>query len=608
MLLFCMIVGIGSAWGETKSVTYTITSTSAVSASENAPDGSSATFYQTYNNRFQMTKGNNMTLTLAGYDGKKITAITLSMKSNTSAGAGYLSVKAGEEDIASIGSSSSGVAFNNAEWNGVYTTSYTNVTPTLKNDSYIVKDGEKIVIEIGATTNSLYCQSFTITYGDDDTTPEQPTKYNVNIDSNISGGTISATPTSAAEGTEITLEATPDDGYQLDSWYVLDGDANEITVTDNKFKMPASDVEVSAKFERESPVDESYLFYESFNDNNGTGGNDGKWGGSIALSDAKFDNIGWVKVSVTGADACIKIGTKSTTGYVTLPSINYSGDCTLTFKAASWSGDNTSIIIKVGEEAIKTFELSDGAWEDFEVSISGLKNDTSIKISSSERGHRFFLDEVKIVKVDSQEPQDPDTPPTPKATITLNSACTDGDYVYGTYSNSSAFVVPENLVVSEISIIDDALYVESYNTGAIVPANTGVMVSALEGGDYTVSLSNEVGTSVLGDSNYLHPSSEAMTGDNLFYRLTMHNDTQIGYWWGAENGAAFNLGANKAYLAVPSRTSVKANLWFGGVETSISAPEALNAENGVIYNLNGQRVSSATKGIYIKNGKKYFVK
>lgn len=193
--------------------------------------------------------------------------------------------------------------------------------------------------------------------------------------------------------------------------------------------------------------------------------------------------------------------------------------------------------------------------------------------------------------------------------ITLNSACTDGQFVYGTYSNSSAFVVPKDLVVSEISIKDNnTLDVKPYNTGDVVPANTGVMVSALEGGDYTVTLSNEVGTSILGDSNYLHPSSEPMTGDNLFYRLTMHNGTQIGYWWGAENGAAFNLAANKAYLAVPKSASVKSNLWFGGVETSISAPAALNADNGVIYNLNGQRVSSATKGIYIKNGKKYFVK
>lgn len=211
------------------------------------------------------------------------------------------------------------------------------------------------------------------------------------------------------------------------------------------------------------------------------------------------------------------------------------------------------------------------------------------------------------------------TAPLGMMTITLNPACydeEDDNKVYGTFSSSKAFVVPSNLTVAEVGISNDILNVESYNTGDIVPANRGVMVSAAEGGSYKVYVAKD-GTSVLGSDNCLRPSGdegitvEAMAAADAnctYYRLTMHEGTQIGYWWGAENGAAFNLGANKAYLAVPSGTSVKANLWFGGVETSISAPEALNAENGVIYNLNGQRVSSATKGIYIKNGKKYFVK
>lgn len=204
---------------------------------------------------------------------------------------------------------------------------------------------------------------------------------------------------------------------------------------------------------------------------------------------------------------------------------------------------------------------------------------------------------------------------TPSATITLNSACTDGEYVYGTYSNTSAWVVPDNLIVSEVGIVDGALYVESYKTSDVVPANTGVMVSASAGGDYTVEIETdaeliEAAESVLGNNNCLHPSSETMTGNNLFYRLTMHNGNQIGFWWGAEDGAAFSLAANKAYLAVPrseGEAAVRGFAFNGGEATAIKSVNA-STHNAVYYNLNGQRVNTNAKGIIVTNGKKHLVK
>ena len=148
-----------------KTVTYTVTSTSAVSVSGDAPSGSSETFSNTYtNNKNQLTGGNSMTLTLRGYQGMIVKGLTLSMKSNSSKGAGYLSVKAGSESLGSIGSSSSGVNFKDALWYGDWSTSYVDVKPTLSNTAYTVQSGENIVIVIGATTNSLYCESFTIEY------------------------------------------------------------------------------------------------------------------------------------------------------------------------------------------------------------------------------------------------------------------------------------------------------------------------------------------------------------------------------------------------------------------------------------------------------------
>ena len=91
-------------------------------------------------------------------------------------------------------------------------------------------------------TNSIGINSVKIYY-----TPGGSTTYNVTLNQST-GGTISASPTTAAEGATVTLTATPDSGYGFTSWTVLDENADEVTVTNNQFTMPASDVEVEATF------------------------------------------------------------------------------------------------------------------------------------------------------------------------------------------------------------------------------------------------------------------------------------------------------------------------------------------------------------------------
>ena len=77
-------------------------------------------------------------------------------------------------------------------------------------------------------------------------------KYNVNITS--AHGTVTATPASAVEGTEITLSVEVESGWVFQNWTVTDASSNTITVTDNKFTMPASDVTVVANYtESEAP-------------------------------------------------------------------------------------------------------------------------------------------------------------------------------------------------------------------------------------------------------------------------------------------------------------------------------------------------------------------
>ena len=79
-------------------------------------------------------------------------------------------------------------------------------------------------------------------------------------------GTGSAHPASATAGTEITLTATPNAGYHFKEWQVMSGD---VTVRDDKFTMPGSDVEVKAIFEEDAPPTPTE-YTVTFDGNDGT--------------------------------------------------------------------------------------------------------------------------------------------------------------------------------------------------------------------------------------------------------------------------------------------------------------------------------------------------
>ena len=81
-------------------------------------------------------------------------------------------------------------------------------------------------------------------------TKAAPTEHTVTV-TNDGNGTASASSTSATAGTEITLTTTPNEGYHFKEWQVISGN---VTIKDNKFTMPDSDVEVKAVFEKDAPA------------------------------------------------------------------------------------------------------------------------------------------------------------------------------------------------------------------------------------------------------------------------------------------------------------------------------------------------------------------
>ena len=77
-------------------------------------------------------------------------------------------------------------------------------------------------------------------------TVEKPViKHNVTITTD-DHGSASASPTVGAKGATIQLTAVPNEGYSFNTWQVTSGD---ITITNNAFRMPDSDVSINAIFE-----------------------------------------------------------------------------------------------------------------------------------------------------------------------------------------------------------------------------------------------------------------------------------------------------------------------------------------------------------------------
>lgn len=192
-----------------------------------------------------------------------------------------------------------------------------------------------------------------------------------------------------------------------------------------------------------------------------------------------------------------------------------------------------------------------------------------------------------------------------ETSLTLAAKSDEGSY-YATFSSASACefagadvftvnVEGENIVLTEV-------------VSKQVPANTGVLLKSAQN---IVTATRLESAPAIEGTNLLKPASEKMTEGFKFYKLAYDNYTEktgLGFYWGAAEGGAFTVKPGLAYLAVPQAQAANVKGFsFDGTQTGINGVEATTAK-GAIYNLNGQRVEKAQRGIYIQNGKKFIVK
>jgi len=191
---------------------------------------------------------------------------------------------------------------------------------------------------------------------------------------------------------------------------------------------------------------------------------------------------------------------------------------------------------------------------------------------------------------------------------------------FGTYYDQNAFVMPEGVKGGIVTNADSEgkLTIEyNYEAGKTVPAKTALLLCADNADTYTFEYTSSSASAPTGNLLYGAADNKDSDGNTsvdgtVYYYKLAYLDDQLGFYWGAESGAAFAMtNENHAFLAVPQTAGAKGFALTGettGIEAiSISEPQTADK---AVYTLSGVRVSGKQlpAGIYVSGGKKFIVK
>ena len=144
------------------------------------------------------------------------------------------------------------------------------------------------------------------------------------------------------------------------------------------------------------------IFSETFDKCDGTGGNDGKWN-NISTTPAISADKKWTNANGYGASKCARYGTGSKLGSATTPTLTFTGDATLTFRAGAWNAKNEKTTLKLsisnGTLSASTVTLEKGSFTEYTINITGVTTNPTIKFEGYQKSDsRFFLDDVVITQ------------------------------------------------------------------------------------------------------------------------------------------------------------------------------------------------------------------
>ena len=193
---------------------------------------------------------------------------------------------------------------------------------------------------------------------------------------------------------------------------------------------------------------------------------------------------------------------------------------------------------------------------------------------------------------------------------------TNGYSQLGTFVSPVALDKDETLLKFYTGSIDGSYLRVTEYTGDVIPANTPFLIE-YQGGTYDngcVKLHVSSGTASLdrGVKNDLRGGLETVakpTDQGTIYTLqkTGGNPATDKQEFRIYEGEDIKIKGFRAYLPVSNGTLIRGMI-FGGQPTDIEVAPTGETAAPIVYDLSGRRVQHATKGMYIVNGKKMYVK
>lgn len=187
-----------------------------------------------------------------------------------------------------------------------------------------------------------------------------------------------------------------------------------------------------------------------------------------------------------------------------------------------------------------------------------------------------------------------------------------GDNTYGTYYIDYPIAVPDNVSVytGDVDLVNKRISMRLANEH-IIPAETGVVLVGNNSSVTTCTLTTNGEAGSL-EKGSLTGSLEATTIDFGYHDTFLvfgRSNGQLGFYKPVTS--IESIPANKAFIRIPKNQVQGLALNFDGTTTDIAFEDILAPEKqneGTYYDLSGRRVSKPTKGCYIRNGKKIYIK
>lgn len=172
---------------------------------------------------------------------------------------------------------------------------------------------------------------------------------------------------------------------------------------------------------------------------------------------------------------------------------------------------------------------------------------------------------------------------------------------YATYSADYAVNYSElGLTAYTLTVDETNKTVTAKAFTGVVPAGGAVLVKGAASTTYTLTPATTEGDATFATDL----QTGATTADGTQYGFTSKSGTPAF----AQVQSGQNIPAKKGYIVLKGASAAKYSICFDDEATGIQTIEAASAANDAMYNLAGQRVDKAYKGIVIVNGKKYLNK